>query len=461
MPGRIDLTMGFNTRGIASKKARANAYRIYVLGDFSGRSNSALSQRNIQRIDSDTFDQVMTQIRPSLNLDAGLTLHFESIVDFHPDAWFNKIRILADLLELKKALSNPKTAAQAAAKIQSFIPIAPNENLSAQTQQADVEREADILQRLLGKAPEPKAGQDDTVEKLIERVVSPYIVQDIEPQYQALIDVIDGTISQFLRTLLHRQDFKSLESLWRATEALVNEEYADEQRFFLVDISQAELMAAVHEGGSEFKERLLAHVQLDDEERDVLLISDFSFTGSVEDAELLKFLSASARACGGCFLGAADQSLIDSAIFGESQKDGDWARYRSEINADSVVLAYPRYLLRLPYGLKLDPIETLAFEECSEVPVRNELLWGNPALLCARALIRMTEEDSTDNVVLMSDVPVFSYTLDDEPVLQPGTETLLNETQVNVLLSKGITPLIGFRQRQGVQLPTISTLADR
>lgn len=460
MSSRIDFTMGFNTQDIASKKAHANGYRIYVLGDFSGRRDVARSQCNIKRIDSDTFEQVMTQIRPSLNLDSGLTVHFESIEDFHPDAWFNKIRILADLLELKKALSNPKTAAQAAAKIQSFIPTDPNQNISAQTQQVDVETEEDTLQRLLGKAPEPKADNADTVERLIERVVSPYITKDVSPQYQTLIDVIEKTIGQFLRNLLQRQDFKSLESLWRATEALVNEEYADEQRFFLVDISQAELMAAVNEGGDEIKQHLSAHLQLDNEERDVLLVGDFSFTGSAEDGELLKFLSATAKACGGCFLGAADQSLIDSAIFGESQKDGDWARYRSEINADSVVLAYPRYLLRLPYGLKRDPIETLAFEECSEVPVRNELIWGNPALLCARALIRMTE-DRMDNALLMSDVPVFSYILDDEPVLQPGTETLLNEAQVNALLSKGITPLIGFRQRQGVQLPIITTLADR
>lgn len=460
MSSRIDFTMGFNAQGIASKKAHANGYRIYVLGDFSGRRDVARSPRNIKRIDSDTFEQVMTQVGPSLNLDSGSTLHFESIDDFHPDAWFNKIRILADLLELKNALSNPETAAKAAAKIQSFNPTDPNQNISAQTQQVDAETEADTLQRLLGKAPEPKTDKTDTVERLIERVVSPYISKDVSPQYQALIDVIEKTISQFLRTLLHRQDFKSLESLWRATEALVIEEYADEQCFFLVDISQAELVAAVNEGGNEIKQHLLAHVQLDDEGRDVLVVGDFSFIDSAEDGELLKFLSATAKACGGCFLGAADQLLIDNAIFGESQKDGKWARYLSEINAGSVVLAYPRYLLRLPYGLKRDPIQTLVFEECSEVPVRNELLWGNPALLCARAMIRMTE-DSVDNALLMSDVPVFSYILDDEPVLQPGTETLLNEAQVNALLSKGITPLIGFRQRQGVQVPKISTLADR
>ena len=461
MSSRIDFTMGFNTRGIASKKARANGYRIYVLGDFSGRRDTAWSQRNIERIDSDTFNQVMTQIRSSLNVDSGLTLHFESIEDFHPDAWFHKIRILADLLELKKALSNPKTAAQAAAKIQSSNQTDPDQNISAQTQQVDVETEADTLQRLLGKAPEPKTDKADTVERLIERVVSPYITKDVSPQYQTLIDVIEKTISQFFRTLLHRQDFRSLESLWRATETLVNEEYADEQRFFLIDISQAELMAAVNGDGGEFKQRILAHVQLDDEEQDVLLVGDFSFTGSAEDGELLKFLSATAKACGGSYLGAADQLLIDSAILGESQNDSDWVRYLSGINAGSVVLAYPRYLVRLPYGLKRDPIETLAFEECSEVPVQDELLWGNPALLCARALIRMTQEDRADNALLMGDVPVFSYILDDEPVLQPSTETLLNEAQANALISKGITPLIGFRQRQGVQLSTISTLADR
>lgn len=460
MSGRIEFTLGVNTQGIASKKARDKPYRIYLLGDFSGRSDAVRNQHTIRSVDSDTFDRVMTQIGPSLELGSGLTLHFESIEDLHPDAWFDKIRILADLLELKKALGNPKTAAQAAGEIQSFYQIDPIENIAAQTRQTDVETDADTLQRLLGKAPESKTRDSDTVNKLIERIIAPHISQDIEPQNQALIDVIDLTIGQYLRSLLQRQDFRNLEALWRATEALVHQENADEHQFFLVDIRQTELTAGLNAGRGEFKRQLLEHVQLGGGEQDVLLVGDFSFTSSAEDRELLGFLSSIAQACGGCYLGAAAPSLIDKTVLGDSQNGNDWAQFLSEIACDNAVLAYPRYLVRWPYGARYDPIETLAFEECSMVPALNELLWGNPALLCARALIKMSQE-GTDNPLVMSDVPALSYIVDDEPVLQPGTEALLNEVQVNALLSRGITPLIGFRQRQGVQLAAISTLADR
>ncbi|MBS3955468.1 MAG: type VI secretion system contractile sheath large subunit [Methylomicrobium sp.] len=46
-------------------------------------------------------------------------------------------------------------------------------------------------------------------------------------------------------------------------------------------------------------------------------------------------------------------------------------------------VAYPRYLLRLPYGNKRNPVDTFDFEECSIIPQPEELLWGHPAFLCS------------------------------------------------------------------------------
>lgn len=453
MSGRIDFTLDFNTRNSAFKKDRSSGYRIYLLGNFSGCSDVPWPQRNIKAVDVDNFDQVMTEISPVLEIDSGHTFRFESLDDFHPDAWFEKIPILAELQALKRELGNPNTAAQAAARIKSFCQ--PNENRENFEQTPQVtESKDDMLQRLLGKKPETAAGAADTVEMLIDRVVSPYITQTAEPQHLALIDVIDATMGRFLRTLLHRPDFQSLEALWRATEALIDVEYSDRQRFFLVDVSQAELSAELCNGSRLFEGKLLQHVQDGDDDQDVLLIGDYRFSDGDADKELLSFMSGLAKTVQGYFFGGAERALVDCFVGGHTEQR---ARYLDEIDADNAILAHPRFLLRRPYCNKSDPIEAFAFEECGEIPESNELLWGNPAFLCTRVLIGASLEEP----FFMSDVPAFSFIRDGEPVLQPGTETVLNEAEVNAQLSQGITPLIGFRQRQGVRVAAITALSGR
>jgi predicted component of type VI protein secretion system len=167
-----------------------------------------------------------------------------------------------------------------------------------------------------------------------------------------------------------------------------------------------------------------------------------------------------AETCGADFLGAAGPGLIENTVFYQAENFGNWGQYLKQIRADRIVLAYPRYLQRLPYGAKREPIEALAFEECSDIPRSDELLWGNPAFLCARVLIRNRQGQQTDEPCFFDEIPTFAFDRDGEQVLQPGTETVLNEAQANALVSQGITPLLGFRQRQGVRLLPITTLSE-
>lgn len=459
MSGRIDFTMDFNTKRTTHKSDSDNFFRLYILGNFSARSDVPWEQRKIRGVDSDNFDQVMNLIMPTFEIETGLALKIETLDDFHPDTWFGKIQILANLQKLKKELSSPSTAEQAAMKIQAYYPSATKNDASIPTKEA-TESQEDILQRLLGKSPENTIGRKNSVNQFIDQIVSPYVMKDTDLQHQALIKVIDSTSSQYLQTLLHRQDFQRLEALWRATETLVKEESGDEQSFFLVDISQTELLAELRKDSGTFEQRLLQHVQSGDGEQDIILIGDYCFSSSVDDRDLLTYCSRLAKICGGCFLSGADISLLEDSISAESGSVQNWTQYLKEISADRVILAYPRYLLRLPYGNRRDPIEAFEFEECSVTPQTNELLWGNPAFICARVLIKTSQGHKNEDQAYFGDVPAFTFDHNGEHILQPGTEILLNETQANALLAKGITPLIGFRQRQGIRLVSISTLSE-
>lgn len=453
MAGRIDFEFGFNKPGARRSRSGGSGYRIYVMGNFSGRSALALAQRKITAIDIDSFDQVMARIRPTLEANAGLTLSFENLDDFHPDVWLRRIPILADLLELKRQLSNPATAEQAAAKIKAFLPVEAQHGKSAPPQQAG-ETNEQTLERLLGKKPETPDAKTDTVDRLIQQIMSPYVSKQAEPQHLTLINIIDQTLGQYLRALLHRQDFRGLESLWRAVAEMINEQDCDQHRFFLIDIDQAELLSELKDQVKRFEQQLLAHIQSADDEQQVLLLGDVYFSGNADDAELLGLCSRLAKACNGYFLGAAADSLLETAA-GNVQH---WQQYLEHICADRLILTYPRYLLRLPYGRERDPLDSLVFEECADIPQTSELLWGNPAFLSVRVLIRDSQEPTAEDACFFGDIPCFAFEKEGEQVLQPGVEAVMTENQANALVAGGIMPVIGYHRRQGVRLIALSTL---
>ncbi|WP_020482506.1 type VI secretion system contractile sheath domain-containing protein [Methylomonas sp. MK1] len=451
MSGRIDFTMGFNAGNAARAGNGDSSYRVYVFGNFSGAS-APWEQSKIRKIDVDNFEQVMAQILPTLEVSPGTTLQFSTLEDFHPDAWLGKIKLLADLRTLKSELGNPNTAAQAVAKIQAFFPgVTASEPA---VPELETESQDDMLERLLGKKPEGTVPASDSLDSLLKQIVEPHVARDANPQHRVLIDLIDAATSQFVKALLHRQDFQALEALWLATDGLVHEEAADAQQLYLLDISQAQLLAELEKGSDSVVQRLQQHMQTGDGEQDVLFVADYVFSDNAEDKALLGFCAELAAKCGAGFLAGAGNGLVVEAL----QNAADWLAYRQQIQADSVILTYPRVLMRLPYGSKREPLESFAFEECATVPQNDELLWGNPAFLPARVLLRAAQDQTTAEQFFFADAPAFSYELDGEQLLQPATEVVLNEAQANNLLAQNIMPVIGYRQRQGLRLLGLETL---
>lgn len=457
MPGRIDFSLAFNRPGATTQRKQDSRYRIYILGNFSGHTDTPWEQRKILPINIDSIDQIMAGLMPTV-VDANFRLSFETLDDFHPDICLLKVPILADLLNLKQELSNPATASQAAAKIQAFLPADTETETPEQPRQAS-ESQEEMLERLLGRKPETKNAEFDTVEVLVRRMVSPYISKEIEPQHQTLVKIIDATVCQYLRGLLHRSDFRSLEALWRATASLVNEEASDEHDFFLIDIGRNELFDELKSGNRQFERKLLEHIGIGDGEKEVLLVGNFEFFGNSEDHEFLDLCNRLANACRAFFLAAVSHAWGQHIVSGQPDVTQQWAQFRRQNEVGNVILAYPRYLLRLPYGGKRDPIEAIAFEECSAVPQMDELLWGNPAFLLARVFVRASRAQAVENIFSFNDTPCFTYEFDGQQKLQSGTEVVLSESQAHALLAQGIMPVIGYHQHKGVRLIAVSSLS--
>ncbi|MGR8929722.1 MAG: type VI secretion system contractile sheath domain-containing protein [Gammaproteobacteria bacterium] len=454
MTGRIDFEFAFPKPQTSGTRHANGSYRIYILGNFSRRSKA---RYKITAIDIDNFDEVMEILRPTVEGVSGFTLSFENLDAFHPDVWLKQVPILVDLLALKTQLSNPATAQQAAAKIMAFLPgETQNDTRSAEQPKQPTETNEETLERLFGKKSEIPAAKTDTVDRLIEHMVSPYVSKEAEPQHRMLIDVIDATMGEYLRMVLHDANFQRLEAVWRAVAELVREEGGDGHDIFLIDVGQTELLAELNAVDKAFEQTLSNHIQLADGEQQVLLLADYYFSASADDLALLGLCSRLANRCRGSFLGGADASLL--AYMGDDKPR--WEAYLRTICADNALLAYPRYLLRLPYGQKTDTLETLVFEECSEIPQAHEMLWGSPVFLMLRAMIRLSQGYATGDPFFFDDIPCFTFERDGEQILQPGVEVTMTENQANALVMQGIMPLVGYYRKQGVRLMALSPLAS-
>lgn len=455
MSGRIDFTMGFNTQTAPKRIAGPIQYRVYVLGDFSAGTGLPWTERPIHKISLDTFDQILARLKPCLEIDSLTTLRFENLEAFHPDSWIGSLQRLSSLNGLKTELSHPATAAQAMAKIQALIPKAQEQ----QALQPPTETTDDLMERLLGKKPETPSVTENSLDILLQQMVSPHITHTPEPQQTALIDVIDSVINHMLQTIVHQADFQNLEALWRATSLLLNDECAEDHLFYLVDIGQAALLDQFKSDSHALEQKLLNHIQTGDGEQQILILGNYSFSDSVADKELFAFCAQLARKCHAYFIAGADPKMIQASAASGDGSQG-WSSFLQPEELSHSMLAYPRFLLRLPYGKKRDPIESFKFEECSAIPQSSELLWGNPGFMVVTALIRMAQDHETGDACFFDDIPAFTFEQDGETILQPATETVLSEPQANRLLGCGIMPLISYRQRRGIRLLALTNLSE-
>jgi type VI secretion system protein ImpC len=447
MSGQIDFLMNFGGGGSQPRKSD-RSYRLYVIGHFSGQTNQPWAERNILKIDTDHFESVFAKLAPQFVIPRGyLTLNFKTPDDLHPDRWLPQVPLLAEFEQLKHDLGQPDKVQSAIQRIQQFVG-APENRVNLELPEDStpaIESDDSILQRLLGQSAEQKQSPvHSTVDQWLHNLMAPYIKHEI-PECQMYRDILDQLNQKLLKTLLLQPGFRQLEALWRATEDLVNEELADEQSIYLVDLAPSEWLQFNEADHQRLTDKIQQHLRLGDDEQDVLILTDLLFHDQSDSLALLQACQTLAEKVNAYFLAGIDASLLQ-ALTEISKKQNN-----AQVMPDSCLLTYPRYLQRLPYGLNYEPIDKFAFEESSVPPQNIELLWSSSAFILARALMRMQEQEATF-ALQFNDIPVFSFDDQGESRLQPATEQVLTEPEANAILSAGLIPLIGFHQRQGLRL---------
>jgi type VI secretion system protein ImpC len=515
MPGKIefDFSFGKPQPHRQAHRSEPSPTRILVLGNFHGHTGEStttvpISKRTIHTVDIDTFDAVLTRLKPRIHLEtirdssASLDIAIDEMDDFHPDALFRKLNIFRSMREMRKRLLDPATFAAAAAEL------IPSQSATDSVADTGTEEEEDrgappppdpaqqaeddssTLERLLGRSapadiepppPDgaPRPGSVD-LPALIRNLVAPHVVPDADPRQDVYVDSLDAAIRAQMRAVLHHPSFQAVESVWRSVSWLVTElELGEELQLFICDLTKEELLSDLQGAADHLEESELYRLVVEQEigtrggRAWSLLLGDFEFGPSVDDTFLLAALGAIASQAGAPFLAGARAEMLgchslvespDPSAWSLDQADQErWIGLRNASQASWLGLALPRILLRLPYGPRTDPVDSFPFDELTADPDHESFLWGNPAFACALlwAHQRLVEDGSQQiSNQILEGLPAYVYTRDSTKTMQPCAEVLLTERAGQAILEWGLVPILSHRDRNAVSILRIQSLSE-
>src|SRR3954447_11507613 len=191
----MDYAVSFGRIGKRDRAAPGPAFRLALLGDFSGRAGAgvvetgdALAKRKALKVDVDNLDQVVERLAPKGVVgmgDAGaITVPIKSLDDFHPDQLVENLEIFEQLLDLRRNLQSKSGFDRAAKEVLSWagedaLPAAREKPRGASV---PTDRKLSDFARLTGRPARSEAAADE----LIKRLIGPYVQPARDSRQDAL-----------------------------------------------------------------------------------------------------------------------------------------------------------------------------------------------------------------------------------------------------------------------------------
>jgi type VI secretion system protein ImpC len=200
-----------------------------------------------------------------------------------------------------------------------------------------------------------------------------------------------------------------------------------------------------------------------------VLIGDYYLDHRPEDVQLIADMAQIAAAAHAPFVAGASPTVMQMDSWTELANPRDltrifltpeytaWRALREAEDSRYVGLCMPRFLARLPYGARTDPVEVFAFEEDAEGPDASTYAWANSVYAFASNIARAftlygwcarIRGIDSGGVVEELPVPVFP-TADGEVDMRGVTEIALSERREAELAGSGFIPLVQ-RKNEGV-----------
>lgn len=335
----------------------------------------------------------------------------------------------------------------------------------------------DDFSDLLKKEFKPKSDRagaqvQAAVETLAQQVLSDQdlILDDAVNSINAIIAEIDLKLTEQVNLVLHNAEFQQLEGAWRGLHHLVNNTETDEQlKIRFMPISKKELGKTIKRFKGTAWDQSPLFKKIYEEEYGQLggepygcLIGDYSFSHSAPDVEIMAGMSQIAAAAHAPFIAAADPTVMQMDSWQELTNPRDltkifstpeyaaWRSLRESEDSRFLALTMPRFLARLPYGAKDDPVEEFDFEEDTDSADSTRFTWANSAYAMGVNINRAFKEygwcsriRGVESGGAVEGLPVHSFPADDGGVdMKCPTEIAISDRREAELANNGFMPLI-------------------
>jgi type VI secretion system protein ImpC len=322
------------------------------------------------------------------------------------------------------------------------------------------------------KTEEAKSAVEQAVQTLAQQALAQtsLISSDVIGSIEAMIAELDNRLSQQINAILHHAEFQQLESAWRGLHHLVNNTETDEMlKIRVINISKAELGKTLKRyKGTAWDQSPIFKAVYEQEygqfggEPFGCLMGDYYFDHSPPDVELLGEMAKVAASAHAPFLAAANPSLMQMGSWQELANPRDltkifttpeyaaWRSLRESDDARYIGLAMPRFLARLPYGAKTNPVEAFNFEEDTADADHSKYTWANSAYAMAVNINRSyklygwgSRIRGIESGGLVEGLPTHTFPTDDGGVdMKCPTEIAISDRREAELAKNGCMPLV-------------------
>ena len=364
-------------------------------------------------------------------------------------------------------------------------------------------QEADQFAALLQKEFKPKTDRaraevENAVRTLAEQALreTTVVSDDVIGTIKAIIAEIDKMLSDQVNQIIHHERFQQVESAWRGLHHLVNNTETDEMlKIRVMNISKKDLGKTLKKYKGTAWDQSPLFKKLYEQEYGQLggepygcLVGDYYFDHTPADVELLGQMSQIAAALHAPFIAAAAPTVMgmdswqelanprDVAKIFSSPEYAGWRSLRESEDAKYIGLAMPRFLARVPYGAKTNPVEEFDFEEETSGGDHGKYTWANAAYAMAVNVNRAFKQYGWCTAIrgvesggAVEGLPVHTFPTDDGGVdMKCPTEIAISDRREAELASSGFMPLIhrkntdiaAFIGAQSLQKPTEYTDPD-
>jgi hypothetical protein len=275
---------------------------------------------------------------------------------------------------------------------------------------------------------------------------------------------------ELMRTVLHHPHYQSVESAWRGLEWLLKRvSKVGRIEVVLYDVPRDEFAADLTRS-DDLSQSGLFHLLIDKGTEGPkgspwgALLGLYSFAATRADAELLGRMAKLAARAAAPFLAGADAAFLKSPAEQPTPDDQAWTALRALPEAAWLGLAWPRFLLRLPYGSDTQSIDRFSFEEFADRTARQPYLWGPAAYACGALLGQAFQKQGwalkPGAVLDLDAMPMHVGVDEDGDPMTTLAEFWLDRPKTDLLARRGIMALLSTRGRDALQLLRFQSLAQ-